>query len=68
LAKNHEREKEPLGLVALMKILRFGVTGRVGINYLHGKEMVLNRTRWCDMLRKARNVDIVQPDPHEDNG
>ena len=44
------------------------ITGRVGINYIQGRQMVLNRSRLGKMLRKVSEVVFGQPYPHDDDG
>ena len=44
------------------------ITGRVGIDYIQGRQMVLNRSRLGKMLRKASEVVVGQPYPHDDDG
>ena len=44
------------------------ITGRVGIDYIQGRQMVLNRSRLGKMLRKVSEVVFGQPYPHDDDG
>ena len=44
------------------------ITGRVGTDYIQGRQMVLNRSRLGKMLRKASEVVVGQPYPHDDDG
>ena len=44
------------------------ITGRVGIDYIQGRQMALNRSRLGTMLRKASEVVVGQPYPHDDDG
>ena len=44
------------------------ITGRVGIDYIQGRQMALNRSRLGKILRKASEVVVGQPYPHDDDG
>ena len=44
------------------------ITVRVGIDYIQGRQMALNRSRLGTMLRKASEVVVGQPYPHDDDG
>ena len=44
------------------------ITERVGIDYIQGRQMALNHSRLGKMLRKASEVVVGQPYPHDDDG